>query len=217
MQLYNRIYSYIDEYWKLVYDYYALHGVPFPVTYYHIDVEESVWDRTNLMGGAYEKIGDLSGIKWIRILLFPVFQIAETSTEWDAQEQGYINEGDSEIVIPSKYGIVPLPNDMIRFHQQYVLVDRSDPNSDCIYTITGISKQTPQDRTYYKCKLTVEQSRKVYELDLQVSKTYVFFDYSKKIYSIENTATLTRMMTKNDTLKDRIKSLFDQNSGYLFV
>lgn len=214
MQNYSRIYGYIDEYWRLMYDFYSKHGNAFPVTYYNIDTVNTVWDNQYLMGGSYEKIGSLSGIKWNKILLFPIYFVEETSTEFDAQDIGYINEGESGFVIPSIYGITPYPNDMVKFHQAYLSIN---PDINALYAVTGVQKQSPQDRTYWKCKLNVEQSRTTTELDLQVSNTYTFFDYTKKIYSLNDSITLTRMLTKNETLRSNLKALYDDNSGYYFI
>jgi len=215
MQKFNIITDYINEYWGKIYDYYSKVGTSFLVTYYNIDVENTVWDNEKMMGGSYEKIGSLSGIKWNKILLFPVYQITETMKDMDAQDIGYISMQESELVIPSSYGITPHSNDMIKFNKSYLNLDESDIRP--IFAVTGLSKQSDQNRSFWKLKVMVEQSRTSTELDEQVSSVYSFLDYNKKIYSIENALTLTRMMLKNSLLKDRVSELFDKNSGFIFV
>ena len=215
IQNYSRIYSYVDEYWNKVYQYYAAHGLAFQVTYYNLDIPVTVWDNVDLMGGYYEKIGELSGVRWRKILLFPGFQIGETSNIFEADETGYINKGESEIVVPSVMGVTPYPNDIIMFNHKYLSIN-TYPGDWPIYCVTGVQKQSPQDRTFWKLSLKIEQSRTSMDVDKQVSNTYTYFDYTKGIYSVENAISMTRLMKKNGELKTRMTSLIDQNSGYLF-
>jgi hypothetical protein len=119
MQYYNRLNDYFNDFWILLYDYYSKHGQGYLVTYYNIDVSQTVWDNTNLMGGYYEKIGNYSGVRWKKILTLPVFFIGETDTIFDAQEIGLVNDGKIEFVIPSSYGIQPYANDIIKLYQNY--------------------------------------------------------------------------------------------------
>ena len=56
MQNYNRIYDYFVDYWKTLYDFYSKHGIAYLVTYYSLDLDRTVWDNENLMGGYYEKM-----------------------------------------------------------------------------------------------------------------------------------------------------------------
>lgn len=214
MQNYQRIYDYINEYWNTIYDVYSKHGVAYLVTYYNIDITSTVWDNEFLMGGSYEKIGALSGIKWNKYLLLPAYFIGETDTIFDAQETGYVNEGDSELVIPDSYGLVPYANDMVVIgKRQYYSTDESQM---AIYAVTGLQKQGP-DKTYWKLKLSVEQSRTNKELDAQVSNNYVFYEYDKKVHTIPNSISMTNMLSKSATLRLNLKSLYDQNSGLYFV
>jgi len=213
MQNYNRINDYFQDYWTLVYDYYSKHGQAYLVTYYNIDTEETVWDNQDLMGGYYEKIGSLSGVRWKKILTLPVYFIGETDTIFDAQDIGYVNEGRTEFVIPSSYGITPYPNDIIKLYQNYL----HDDDRYALFTVTGIQKQSPGDRTYWKCQCLVEQSRTTTELDLQVSDTLIYYDYDKKIHQVSNATSMTNLLTKNEIIRSNLKNLFDQNSGLYFI
>ena len=213
MQNYNRIYDYFEDYWKLLYDYYAKHGQAYLVTYYHLDTNETVWDNTNLMGGYYEKIGSLSGVKWKKILTLPVYFIGETDTIFDAQEIGLVNDSKTEFVIPSSYGITPYPNDIIKLYQNYL----EENDTHALFTVSGIQKQSPGNRTYWKCSCTVEQSHTTIELDEQVSETLVFYDYDKKIHTLENSISMTKLLSKNEIIKENLKEMFDQNSGLYFI
>jgi len=213
MQKYNRIYDYFVDYWKTLFDYYSKHGTAYLVTYYHIDKENTVWDETDLMGGYYEKIGSLSGVRWKRILTLPVYFIGETDTIFDAQEIGLVNEGTTDFVIPSTYGITPVANDIIKLYQNYI----QDDDRYALYVIVGIQKQTSGDRTYWKCSCKVEQSRTTTEIDLQVSEQLIFYEYDKKIHQIDEATSMTKMLSKNEILRRNLNSLFDENSGLYYI
>jgi len=213
-QKYERLYDYIHEYQELVYDFYSSSAVAFLTTYYHIDTENTVWDNQNLMGGSYEKVGTLSGIRFYKILLLPVFFSEEISTIFDAQDIGYIKEGETSFVIPSTYNFVPLPGDKVKFEQDYLRVTN---NIYPIYSISGVEKSTNTDRVFYKLRVRVEQSITENQLDLQVSNNYTFFDYTKSIYKLEDAQKLAILLSRNKTLKDRLVSKFyDRTSGFYF-
>jgi hypothetical protein len=215
MQLYGRLYDYINEYWKLIHDTYAVHAIPFLVTYYHINKQATVWDKTYMMGGSYEKFGELTGMKWDKYLLLPVFYVEETFTIFDAQEIGYVNEGESGLVVPSNYGFIPLANDMVKFNVDYLSNRLPDPSS--IFAVTGLQHHPGMDKSYWKLKLSVEESANTEIIDRQVEDTYVFYDYDKKMHTVHDSASMTKMLSKHNTLKGRLKNLFDQNSGFYFV
>jgi len=213
MQNWTRIYDYIHEYQRLVYDVYSKDAIAFLCTYYHINKNSTVWDNTDMMGGAYEKIGDLSGIKWDKILLLPVFFIEDITTSFDATEIGLIKDNDTNLVIPSSYGFIPLANDMIKLEQSYLR-----PNNDIypIFSVAGAEIDRNTDKRFWKLKLSSEQSRTLNELENQTLETYSFFDYDKSIHTLDNSTTLTRMLVKNETIKNNIKNRLDLNSGFYF-
>jgi len=214
MQFYTRLYDYIHEYQKLIYDYYSKTATAFLVTYYHINLTDTSWDSTKLIGGYYEKIGELSGIRWDKILLLPVFFIDELTLTSDASELGITRERETNIVIPSSYELNPYPNDIVKLEQTYL-----QPTNDTysLYAVTNVEKSPHLIRGFYKLKLVTEQSRTTTELEPQVLSTYSFFEYTKQIYTIPDTLFLTRMTLKNELLKKRLKDLFDENSGFYFI
>ena len=217
MQNYYRIYDYIHEYWRHIYDVYPRHGIAYLTTYYHINWTKSVWDNEKLMGGSYEMIGQLSGMVWDRYLLLPVYFPTETSTVYEAQDIGYVNEGDTDLVIPDSYGIVPLPYDIVKFDQQY-LVNNPAKDTFSIYMINGVKKQSPADKTYWQLHCKVHQSKTTTDLEThQLGDTYVFFDYDKKIHTVPDSISLTRMLSKSETLRRQLKDLYDHNSGFYFI
>lgn len=213
-QKYTRLYSYIQEYQSLVQDHYSKHAIAYIVTYYNINTDETVWDNDKIFGGAYERIGDLSGLKWDKYLLIPTYFSEEISTVFDGDEKGYIKNNETSITIPSTYGITPYPGDMIKLEQEYLR-----PTNDIypIYVVSGIEIYPNADRRYWKLKIETFQSKTITQLEEQVEDTYVFFDYTKKIYSVPDSVFLTRMMTKAENTKDVLDNLYDENSGFYYI
>jgi hypothetical protein len=214
MQLYERLYYYIHEYQKLIYDIYSKSVVAFLVTYYNLDMTNTVWEDQKLMGGYYEKIGELSGVKWNRIYLLPVFYITEVSTAFDGSETGLLKQNESEFIIPSSYGMQPFHNDLIKFEQDYLKITN---NTHPLFVVTGLEKSANADRTFWKMKVKIEQSRTTAELEPQVSGNYVFYDYSKLIYQLDDAISMTKTMQKNEILTSKIKTFFNSNSGLYYV
>jgi hypothetical protein len=213
MQNYNRINDYFVDFWKTLYSYYAKHGIAYLVTYYNLDKDSTVWDNTDLMGGYYEKIGQLSGVRWKKILTLPVYFIEEIDTIFDAQETGLVNEGLTGFVIPSDYGFTPHHNDIIKLYQDYVQED----DRYALYVIAAIQKQTSGDRVFWKLGCRVEQSRTTTEIDQQVSDVLVFYDYDKKVHELSESISMTRLLAKNEAIRNNLNNLYDQNSGLYFI
>jgi len=211
MQRYTRLYDYIHEYQHLVYDYYSKHGIAFLTTYYNINTKVTVWENEDLMGGAYEEVGDLTGIKFNKILLLPVYFIEEITTPFDAQDIGYIKENETNIVIPYSYGITPYPRDLVKLEQEYL---RPTNDTYPTFVITGAEISTNTDKRFWKLKLEIFQSKTTTQIEQQVEETQVFFDYDKKIHTLADSESLTKLLTKNETLRGTLKNLYDENSGF---
>jgi len=212
---FSNIYAYINEYQKMVYDIYADTVVSFLTTYYHIDVPETIWDDEDVFAGSYDRVGEYSGIKWNKILLLPVYYSEEVTTAFDGQDIGYVKENETSLVIPSYHGLIPLANDKIKFEQNFLM-----PTNDIfpVFNVTGVEKSVNTEYTYWKVRVKVEQSITETQLDAQVQDTYVFFDYDKKIHTVSNSSFLTRLLIKNEVLRERLKNVFyDKNSGFYFV
>lgn len=214
-QKYQRLYDYIHEYQNLIYNFYSKDAVAFLTTFYHIDTINTIWEDENVFAGSYDRVGEFSGVKWNKFLLLPVYYIEEVNTSFDGQDIGYIKENDSTLVIPSTYGFTPLPNDKIKFEQEYLR-----PTNDVypVFNIGGIEKSVNADRLFWKMKVHVEQSITINQLEQQVSNTYTFFDYDKKIHTIPDAEFLTRLLAKNEDIRSIAKNnLYDPRSGYYFV
>ena len=210
MQNWERLYGYIQEWQNLVYQYYSAHGVAFLSTYYNINKDETIWDDTQMFGGAYERVGTYTGIKWDKYLLFPVYFTEEISTGFDGSEIGLIKEQESSIVMPSIYGVTPYAGDIVKFEQEFLR-----PSNDIypLFIITGAEIHPNTDRRFWKLKVKVFESKSTDDIDDQVENTYVFFDYDKKVHTLTDSTTLARMLSKNETLRSRLRNMWDENSG----
>lgn len=214
MQKYQRLYDYIHEYQRLVYDFYSKDSVAFLTTYYHIDTDETIWEDENVFAGAYDRVGEYSGIRWNKVLLLPVFFIDEINTPLDGQDIGYVKENQTSFVIPNTYGITPLPNDKLKLEQEYL---RPTNNVYPLFNVGGVEKSVNADRLFWKIIVQLEQSVTETQLNNQVQATYTFFDYDKKVHTVNDASFMTRLLSKNESLRATAKGLFDNNSGFYFI
>lgn len=210
MQLWSRLYDYIHEYQQLVYEYYAHSAVAFQTTYWNINKDVTVWDDEQMFGGAYEMLGSLSGVKWNKYLLLPVYFSEEITTAFEGTETGLIKEQESSIVIPSEYGITPYAGDIIKLEQEFL---RPTNDNFPIFAVTGVEPHPNTDRRFWKLKIKVNQSETVDDINDQTENSYAFYDYDKKIHTLEEATDLTRLLMKNETLRERLKNMWDENSG----
>jgi len=214
MQNYIRLYDYIQEYRRLIYDTYSKNSIAYLCTYFNLNKESTVWDNTDLMNGSYERIGALSGMKWNKILILPVFFVDEINTVFDGKETGYLKDNETSITIPSSYGITPYPGDIIKFEQSYL---QSSNDTYPLYIVQGLEISANTEKRFWKLKLSVFQSFAITDLENQTENIYSFFDYDKKIHTLNDAEFLTKILIKNELLRSNLKNLFDQNSGFYLM
>ena len=215
IQNYERLYNYVHEYQNLLYDYYSKHVVRFLVTYYNLNVDETIWEDEDILGGAYEQTGDLSGIKRNKLLLLPVYYPEEITASFDAEEVGYNKNTETTIVIPSSYGFKPYPHDVIKFEQEYL---KSSNDTFPLYTVTGVEIHPNTDKRYWKLKCQVFQSETLSSVDAQVINTYSFVEYDKKIHTLVNSQFISKLLYKDSLLAPVLKNtLFDNRVGFYFT
>lgn len=213
IQNYNRIYEYIHEYQNLVYDYYSKHVVAFLTTYYNLNVCETIWEDEDLMGGAYEQVGELSGIKRNKILVLPLFYSEEYSTAFDGQEIGLVKENETSFVMPSTYNFKPYPNDIIKLEQTFL-----SPNNDTfpLFIVTGVEIHPNTERRFWKIRAKTFQSEGLSSVEEQVINTYSFVEYDKKIHTLDDSQFIARLLYKHSLLRPLLNNLYDSRCGYYF-
>lgn len=213
IQNYRRIYDYIHEYQNLVYNYYSKHVVSYLVTYYNLNVCETIWEDEDIMGGAYEQVGDLSGIKRNKILVLPLFYSEEYNTSFDGQEIGYVKENETSFVMPSTYNFKPYPNDIIKLEQEFLSpVNNTFP----LFIVTGVEIHPNTERRFWKIRCKTFQSEGLPSVEEQVINTYSFVEYDKKIHTLEDSQFMARLLYKHSLLKPKLKFLYDDRSGFYF-
>jgi hypothetical protein len=214
MERWTRLYDYVAEYQELVYNYYSKHAVAFLTNYYNINSTQTVWDNKELLGGFYERIGTLSGVKYNKYLLLPVYFIDEISTSFDGQDIGQVKQNESHIVIPSTYNITPIPGDLVKLDQSYL---RPTNNTYPTFVVSGVEIHPNTDRRFWKLRIETNQSILSTQIDQQVSDIFVFFDYDKNIYPLQDATDLATLLSRNEELSKRVKLLWDENSGFYTV
>ena len=174
--------NYINEYQELVYQYYSKEYVSYQVIYYNIDKDESIIDKDILEGGSYSLVGELSGWKWKKIYFLPVFFIEPiTNLTYESTERGLIQEAETSFVFPSSYGITPNEQDLVYFP---TILNPKDDQNNPIFIIKSIEEDIIARVHFYKCTCNIlKYDRK--DIDKQVSKSYIFVDYLKRIYPID--------------------------------
>jgi len=215
MQNYERLYEYVHEYQRLLYEYYSKSVVRFLVTYYNLNVDETIWEDEDVFGGAYEDVGEYSGIKRNKILLLPVYYPEEINTAFDGEDIGYNKNTETTIVIPSTYGFKPYPHDILKFEQSFL---RPTNDTYPLYEVTGVEIHPNTDRRYWRLKCQVFQSETLQSVDAQVVNTYSFVEYSKQIHTLEDAQFISRLLYKDSLLRPVLKdNLFDNRSGFYFT
>lgn len=212
MQNYERLYNYIQEYQELVYKYYSRHAVAFLVEFYNLDIDNTVWDDEKLFGGSYSRTGEYTGQKFVKYKMLPVYFVEQIPNSYDGSEVGMFRELESSIVIPGSYEIRPIHGSFLKFDQSYMMKDFNDYP---IFIVTGIEKSTYAEVTFWKLKIEGHQSTTQDQIEDQVSNTYVFLDYDKKLHDLNDASFITKMMYKHSELKDKLEEkYFDYNSGF---
>ena len=153
MQTYLQRCNYAQSYYEYAYNIKAACYYGFPVTYYSIDWKNSMYDET-LMAGTYEKIGvgELSGMKWKKILLLPVREVEPITPTNTAGEKGLtMHESEvNSIVFPSQYGIKPYEWDIVHFSQSFMFPDIGDDTP--IFVVTNTDPATMGTMTEWRCR-----------------------------------------------------------------
>ncbi len=210
IQNYFRLYNYVKEYEKMQLDFFAKHALAFPITYWNIDPEKTVWDRDIMQGGAYERIGDLSGIKYNKFLLLPIYFPDEILTSFNGTEVGVVKDQQTTITIPSAYGITPYEGDIIKLNQGYLQEDDTYP----FFIVTNREIAPNTDKRFWRLTIKIWQMDKIEYIEKQTEATYVFFEYDKKIYPLDEATRMAKLLSQNEDLKVKLEKTWNPNSGF---
>lgn len=213
-----RKYNYIEDYFHTVYQLYAEEYInAYPVTYYSLDVDQSIWDDEEMMAGSYEKqgIGELSGVKWKKIIMFPVFGIDQVQPQQATDERGGMTYHDSmttQIIFPSLYGLIPLENDVVDLSFG---IDHPGVNQKTLYTIGNINLSHSGDYfQIYQCRMKVSPFTKD-SIERQVSTSWMFYEHDKIIVPLEKGQMLTKLQQESSELSSILNSeIFDRQCSF---
>ena len=224
-QKWMNIRQYTNEYLELVYRYYAEAGISYICTYYNLNIPESVTDTTILDAGSYETTGELSGLRWNRIMLFPVYNTETVQNTFIADERG-MGKFDqiTTFNFPTVYGLKPNIHDFVIFedvnlnedqiYKQQSITDYYKQSKKPVYEVINFEKATNTDVTFWKTNLKIDQQTKI-RLDQQLSGDYTYFDLEKHIYKTPETSFLYKMLEKNRLLD--ANDFYRKNCGFYFV
>ena len=219
MEAYLRKFNYISDYYNTVYGYYSKHFLNgYPVTYFSIDWDASVVDKTQLKAATYEKfgVGELSGLKFKRILMLPVYAIQQVQPNYSADQRGYTmtDSERTEFAFPSDYGIKPYPWDVIHFSQEFMKTSNTPSKDiDPLFVVMNVNKATHGDKTHHQCPVKVAPFKRT-DLLKQVSSTYMFLEFTKKVHRVDTANLLLKLQKKNKIIKNKLDSSYKQSTGF---
>ena len=212
-----RAYNYIEDFFRTLYELYSKHYVPsYPVTYYSTDIANCIWDSEQLNAGSYEKggVGELSGIKWAKIQMLPVWGVEPVQMLQDSNEKGGMTfrEGAStQIIFPSLYGLIPNEGDVVDLSFGY---RTPTVKMKMLYTVNNINMGHQGDFfQIYQLQLKMAPFT-VDELEKQVSSYFMFYDHEKEILPLYNARRLLSLQEMSVNLTNQINSLYDRQTGF---
>lgn len=216
--------GYPDNFFKTLYGMYISNQVPsYVVTYYRFDFERSNIDKGkfdiqkfgNIASGAYEDTGNYSGMKWQKILFFPLFGLQKISNSRVADERG-VQELDNttEFGFPYSFGFFPNPWDFVDLSRKYL--NESDNGMEGqkfpLYRITDVQDEIQGFKNIYKIK-TKSYHTTAEELEQHLSGIYAFSDYEKRIYQADQVIEMYKTIKNSQTFQS-ISNNLDNLTGY---
>jgi len=204
-----RISYYVDKFFDLLSRFYKNEFRVIQSTYYLFDTNESVFDKEILQYGAYERIGDLSGYKWIKILYFPVAYATETHPITQPTQYGIIKKTETVCVFP-RICFDPTMLDFVVFSL------RLKPLSN-VYQVTQIEEAyISKDETCPIYKVTLkEQPFTTNQIDEQVTGLYAYSEISDSIYRVQDYNTIVNATTLLNDITLQICKTREASSGLI--
>ena len=212
-----RSFNYIEDYFRTLYQIYAEHYVAsYPVTYYSTDMDNSVVEKENLNAGSYEKggVGELSGMKWKKIRMLPVFGVNTVQMQQETGEKGGMTFRDgssTQVVFPSLYGLIPIEGDVVDLSFGY---RTPTVNTKMLFTVNNINPAHQGDFfQIYQLQLKMAGFSRE-ELDKQVSSDWMFYEHEHQIVPLANGYRLLRLQERSVNMSTVANRVFDKQSGF---
>lgn len=208
------IYNYIQDYFLNAYKRYMQIPGSYPVTYYSLDKASSIWEDEMILGGSYSHrgVGDLSGVKWKKISMLPVFFIDQMIPQNDSTNRGFTLEGTlrTQVAFPSIYGLEPSPDDRIDLSFAF---SNNDQPFKHIYTVNNYNlAHIGEYFNIYQLQLAIDNSNG--DIEKQISSYWTFYDFEKKIIPMDNAKVLMSIQERaGNIIRDVNDNNFDRQSG----
>ena len=164
--------NYFQDYFETLYETYIREYPAYFISYYSIDRDNTIWEDDTTIAGSYEKhgVGTLTGVKFKKIFMFPVFGIQAVEPTPDSSEQGglsYYQSMPTTISFPSVFGIKPVEGDVVDLNFGY---KSPSIKIDPIYVVGSINlSHSGQFYQMYQCNLQVAPFN-VTDIEKQISE-----------------------------------------------
>lgn len=204
-----RAHQYINDFMRLINSYYRFEFTIILTTYYLFDSVNSVYDKDVLTNGAYERIGDLSGYRWIKINYFPVAYTQQTNPKIQQNNYGVNKATETQSVFP-KINFTPTMLDMVSF-----TIDNSELEN--VYQVSSYEESFLGELApIYKITLK-EQYFDIADIEKQTDRVYAYTDITDKIYEPTIYNKIILATTQLNTISTTLLSNQEQSSGFLIV
>lgn len=177
--------DYTDEYLDLTLNKYGIIRPNYFCTYFKFDYENSILDdRKHIDSGSYHLADDLSGRKWKKIQLLPLW-LVETHGPINAamKEEGVTKEVRISYVIPDYMGVRPTPKDFVYiFNGVSNKYDEEKP----LFSVINRSESHMGKRKFYKIDCRNDW-HKLSEVDTSdnISSQWIYVNFFRKIFKLE--------------------------------
>lgn len=204
MQPIIRLTNYLEEYKNLVYKYYSQVNNIVYSTYYQLNQDTTQYDPHYI--ATYHKTGEFSGRKYKKVHLLPLILIQQVLPMLDGSEKGvtYSNAITAFSIDPST-GVVPHVGDIAIFKisEDYA-----------IWEVVSIELSSTLEKPYYRCN--IKQTRLRPSFEDQIDQEFMYVDYAKKVYSIEDAVNFGFLMNRHTQLVHFLnsKECYNHNLAY---
>ncbi len=207
-------FNHVNNYFKLLTQYYQNWSLTaLNVTYYSLDLENSYMDDDKLLNGTYELVGELSSLRWRKILDFPVNNVESLTTTPTSDEKGVTySEKITTCWLPSEGQIECHVHDFIVFSEcqdsdNYYL--RNPP----MFEVVNVERSPDFDNAFYKITLKITYIPQS-SIDKQICTLLHYNDYEKRLYGIDDSICLSHMLYERQ--KNKCNYYHNDNTGLYF-
>lgn len=187
--------DYTDEYLDLILNKYGIIRPNYFCTYFKFDYDNSILDdRENIDAGSYKLLGNLSGRKYKKIQLLPVWLVENHGPIVRTQKEEGINaEFRTSFVLPDYYGLRPTPKDFVYFYNG---VSNKYDEGDPTFQVISIEEAFAGKRKIFKvdCKNNYRQITDIDREDV-ISSQWIYVNFFRKIFSLDIGSKLISTMS----------------------